>query len=52
LIALEKRTQATALVQEEVTSSCARPIITEITPDVTYQVQRDMVDSSVGSVAD
>ena len=45
LITPEKRKQAAALVQDGITVSCARPITTEITPDITYQVQRYMVDS-------
>jgi kynurenine formamidase len=32
--------------------SCARPITTELTPDVTYQVQRYMVDSGEGRDTD
>ncbi len=48
----EKRKQAAALVQDGITVSCARPITTEITPDVTYQVQRHMVDSGEGRDTD
>ena len=36
LITPEKRKQAAALIQDGTTVSCARPITTEITPDVTY----------------
>jgi hypothetical protein len=52
LITAEKRKQAAALVQEGVTVSCVRPITTEITPDITYQVQRYMVDSGEGRDTD
>ena len=52
LITPEKRKQAAALVQDGVTVSCARPITTEITPDITYQVQRYMVDSGEGRDTD
>ncbi len=52
LITPEKRKQAAALVQDGITVSCARPITTEITPDITYQVQRYMVDSGEGRDTD
>lgn len=52
LITPEKRKQAAALVQEGIPVSCARPITTEITPDITYQVQRYMVDSGEGRETD
>lgn len=52
LITPEKRKQAAALVQDGVTVSCARPITTEMTPEVTYQVQRYMVDSGEGRDTD
>jgi hypothetical protein len=52
LITPEKRKQAAALVQDGITVSCARPITTEITPDITYQVQRYMVDSREGRDTD
>jgi len=48
LITPEKRKQAAALIHDGTTVSCARPITTEITPDVTCQVQRYMVDSGEG----
>ena len=48
----EKRKQAAALVRDGVTVSCARPITTEMTPEVTYQVQRFMVDSGEGRDTD
>jgi putative cyclase len=52
LITPEKRQQAAVLVRDGATVSCARPITTEITPDVTYQVQRYMVDSGEGRDTD
>ena len=52
LITPQKRTQAAGLVKEGVTVSCARPIVTDPTPDVTYQVQRYMVDSGEGRDTD
>ena len=52
LITPEKRRQAAALVQNGATVSCARPVTTEMTPDVTYQVQRFMVDSGEGRDTD
>jgi kynurenine formamidase len=52
LITPEKRQQAAALIHEGTTVSCARPITTEITPDITYQVQRYMVDSGEGRDTD
>jgi hypothetical protein len=52
LITPEKRKQAAVLVQDGITVSCARPITTEITPDITYQVQRYMVDSGEGRDTD
>jgi len=52
LITPAKRKQAAALIQDGTTVSCARPITTEITPDVTYQVQRYMVDSGEGRDTD
>ena len=48
LITPEKRKQAAALIHDGTTVSCARPITTEITPDVIYQTQRYMVDSGEG----
>ena len=47
-----KRKEAVALVQDGITVSCSRPITTAITPDVTYQVQRYMVDSGEGRDTD
>ena len=52
LITPAKRTQAASLVQDGETVSCARPITTEMTPDVTFQVQRYMVDSGEGRDTD
>ncbi len=52
LIVPAKRKQAAALVRDGVAVSCARPIVTDITPDVTYQVQRFMVDSGEGRDTD
>ena len=52
LIAPEKRKRAAALVQDGVTVTCSRPIVTDITPDVVHQVQRFMVDSGEGVVTD
>jgi kynurenine formamidase len=52
LITSEKRREAAALIRDGTTVSCARPITTEITPDVTYQVQRYMVDSGEGRDTD
>ena len=52
LITPAKRTQAAALVQSGETVSCARPITTEITPDISFQVQRYMVDSGEGRDTD
>jgi kynurenine formamidase len=52
LITPEKRKQAAVLVQDGITESCVRPITTEITPDITYQVQRYMVDSGEGRDTD
>ena len=47
-----KRVQASGLVRDGAAVTCARPITTEITPDVTYQVQRYMVDSGEGRDTD
>jgi kynurenine formamidase len=52
LITPEKRKQAASLVRDGVPVSCARPITTEMTPEVTYQVQRYMVDSGEGRDTD
>jgi len=52
LITPEKRKRAAALVQEGVPISCARPITTEMAPDISFQVQRYMVDSGEGRDTD
>ena len=52
LITPEKRREAAALVTDGVTVSCSRPIVTDITPDITHQVQRYMVDSGEGRETD
>jgi kynurenine formamidase len=52
LITPSKRKQAAALAQDGVPVSCARPIVTDLTPDITYQVQRYMVDSGEGRDTD
>jgi kynurenine formamidase len=52
LITPEKRTQAASLVRDGIPVSCARPITTEMTSEVTYQVQRYMVDSGEGRDTD
>jgi kynurenine formamidase len=52
LITPEKRRQAAALVQEGIPVSGARPITTEMAPDISYQVQRYMVDSGEGRDTD
>jgi kynurenine formamidase len=48
LITPEKRLQAAALVQDGIPVSCARPITSDMNADVTFQVQRFMVDSGEG----
>ena len=52
LITKENRTRAAGLVREGVTVSCARPVVTEMAADTTYQVQRYMVDSGEGRDTD
>ena len=52
LITQAKRTQAAALVQTGETVSCARPITTDMAPDISHQVQRFMVDSGEGRDTD
>ena len=52
LITPEKRRQAAALVSEGVTVSCTRPVTTEMTPDVSHQFQRFMLDSGEGRDTD
>ncbi|MDA0770424.1 MAG: cyclase family protein [Chloroflexi bacterium] len=52
LITPEKRKRAAALVQDGNVVTCARPITTEMAPDVSFQVQRYMVDSGEGRDTD
>ena len=52
LIGPEQRKRAVGLVTDGVSVSCARPITTEMAADVTYQVQRFMVDSGEGRDTD
>ena len=52
LITQKKRMQAAALVQDGIPVSCARPISTDMNADVTFQVQRFMVDSGEGRMED
>ena len=52
LITPSKRKQAAALVRDGISVSCARPIVTDIAADVSFQVQRYMVDSGEGREAD
>ncbi|MQG65204.1 MAG: hypothetical protein FI706_08085, partial [SAR202 cluster bacterium] len=52
LITPAKRRQAAALVKDGVPVSCARPISTDMHADVTFQVQRFMVDSGEGRIED
>lgn len=52
LITPAKGKQAAALVQDGTPVSCARPIVTDITPDISHQVQRHMVDSGEGRETD
>ena len=52
LITPANRKRATALVREGISVSCARPIVTEMTADVMFQVQRYMVDSGEGRETD
>ena len=52
LITPAKGKQAAALVKDGTPVSCARPIVTDITPDITHQVQRYMVDSGEGRDTD
>jgi len=52
LITPAKRQQAAALVQDGIPVSCARPISTDMHADVTFQVQRFMVDSGEGRTTD
>ena len=48
LITPAKRLAAARLVQDGVPVTCARPIVTDITADTTFQVMRFMVDSGEG----
>lgn len=48
LITSAKRLAAARLVRDGVSVTCARPIVTDITPDTTFQVMRFMVDSGEG----
>ena len=52
LITPAKRQAAAGLVQEGSPVSCARPIVTDMAPDVSYRVQRYMVDSGEGRDTD
>ena len=52
LITPAKRKAAAALVRDGVSVSCARPIVTDMASDVTFQVQRYMVDSQEGRETD
>ena len=52
LIGPEQRKRAAGLVTDGAPVSCARPITTEMAADVTYQVQRFMVDSGEGRDSD
>ena len=52
LITPAKRLQSAALVQDGIPVSCARPISTDMHADVTFQVQRFMVDSGEGRSED
>ena len=52
LITQKKRIQAAAWVQDGNPVSCARPISTDMNADVTFQVQRFMVDSGEGRMED
>ncbi len=52
LITPAKRKAAAALVRDGVSVSCARPIVTDMSADVTFQVQRYMVDSGEGRDTD
>ena len=52
LVTPSKAKQAAGLVQDGVSVSCARPILTEMAADTTFQVQRYMVDSGEGRDTD
>ncbi|MBI2467243.1 MAG: cyclase family protein [Candidatus Rokubacteria bacterium] len=48
LITPAKRQAAARLVRDGVSVTCARPVVTDITADTTFQVMRFMVDSGEG----
>ena len=48
LITPAKRIAAAGLVRDGVSVTCARPIVTDITADTTFQPLRFMVDSGEG----
>ncbi|HZS33780.1 MAG TPA: cyclase family protein [Methylomirabilota bacterium] len=48
LITPGKRVAAARLVQDGVSVTCARPIVTDISAETTFQVQRFMIDSGEG----
>ncbi len=48
LVTPAKRLAAARLVRDGVPVTCARPIVTEVTPDTTFQVMRFMIDSGEG----
>ena len=52
LITPTQRKAAAGLVRDGVSVSCARPIVTDMADDVTFQVQRFMVDSGEGRDTD
>ena len=52
LVTPSKAKQAAGLVQDGASVSCARPILTEMAADTTFQVQRYMVDSGEGRDTD
>ena len=47
-----KRIQAAGLIRDGGSVTCARPISTEIAPDISHQVQRFMLDSGEGRDTD
>ena len=48
LITPAARLAAARLVRDGVSVTCARPVVTDLTADTTYQVMRFMVDSGEG----
>jgi kynurenine formamidase len=48
LVTPAKRAAAARLVRDGVSVTCSRPIVTDLTPDTTFQVLRFMVDSGEG----